>query len=867
MQMEGDMNVFLVGDASRWPDTVSVYTDLWGHENLTSVDEETGIYFADAEKTLTDNNDNLLCWLATASNVMQWAGWVQAGDITIKNEDQFFEHAKQFFHDEGGFESDAFFWWLNGTVTFEYSPQPLGGGAKLPDLNPDDYTVYSAYYMSGKSEIDGMLNYIDCGYGIGLGIYNTTISHAISCWGYEINNGVISLYYSDSDDGQITTSDRTESENVLHSSTLKYDLRKRMWYMADYDYPERVYIGGYTAIKQYDKIMTGQQETTADAREVVAEVGKDSTARRGALDGENDNDYYVFSGNGRGALFNVTFLQDSDLTLSVTMYDEDGTVAFEFKDIKGTSGGYTTLANEKYYLEISGNMQAKNVANNVYQINVVADKWFGEWAAASDSAPKIVDILIDAAEDGKTFVGDFNKYATASGDVAFALIGDDGFYKNIYGGSAEKDVAGNIYITGFESKVNQIWGGGAAGSTVNGAIYITLDGKSSVKQVVYGGGASTVNGNVNIELAEVSATANIYGGSYNATVKGEVNLTLKAGGVYSGLIFGGSRVDQTTVGQSNVNIAVDGNVLHQDNVKLLASGNSAWIVGGGQAVNGGVINGGNVAITIKNEAMLNRVVGGGQATGAGSATLMGDVAITVENATVTGNIYAGGYVADGGVSSVQNCNITINAIGNTVIQGNIYASGCTPYYQTNTGKASVLGDSTITFTGNSDYLTFNGKVFGDSFDGGAVSGAKTMIFNDYSGEFNGEILAFDALQITGNTNVVLNMAANVNDLAFVFDGAVKTTENALVKADELSFDTIKLNFAESLLYGDFEFELFSSANLDFNSLFTSMVMDDGTKIADLNFSETTSLRINAGTFNFEQQEDSVIVKYQATIYA
>ena len=154
----------------------------------------------DANKTGVD--DSLMCWAASASNILDWGNW----DTPVFNtETKIFQDIKNHWTNGRGWQSWAWKWWLIGspppTNTYAHIDVP-GGGNYYPTEN------FFSYYTSasGLGEMASMDHLMHEGYGISLAIYKGTASHAITCWGfdYTITNGVsnyTSVYVTDSDDG------------------------------------------------------------------------------------------------------------------------------------------------------------------------------------------------------------------------------------------------------------------------------------------------------------------------------------------------------------------------------------------------------------------------------------------------------------------------------------------------------------------------------------------------------------------------------------------------------------------------------------------------------------------------------------------
>lgn len=154
----------------------------------------------DANKTYVD--DSLMCWAASAANILDWGNWDAAG---YNSETKIFEEIKAHWTNNAGYQNWAWQWWLNGTPPpyNSYSHIEISGGGNYYP-NEDFYNYYRTASRAG--EIGTMAGLMSKGYGISLVIFSSTGStHAITAWGYDydlIDNteSYTALYITDSDD-------------------------------------------------------------------------------------------------------------------------------------------------------------------------------------------------------------------------------------------------------------------------------------------------------------------------------------------------------------------------------------------------------------------------------------------------------------------------------------------------------------------------------------------------------------------------------------------------------------------------------------------------------------------------------------------
>lgn len=150
--------------------------------NLT---DNWGGTWCDAEKTLNDTDDDLMCWAAAASNVLEWTGWGFVRDPIegeMTNCDQIFEHINDHCNDTGGWAIAAWTWWFNGTGGPAWNVP--GGGNFWPNYTLDDY--YHTY--SGNDTLQYIDEYLSNGWGVAIGVFDG--AHEITCWGFKYDDTI-----------------------------------------------------------------------------------------------------------------------------------------------------------------------------------------------------------------------------------------------------------------------------------------------------------------------------------------------------------------------------------------------------------------------------------------------------------------------------------------------------------------------------------------------------------------------------------------------------------------------------------------------------------------------------------------------------
>jgi len=207
--------------------------------------------WADAEKTQANTEDDLMCWAAAASNVLEWGGW--ASGAGTGDADSTFGYFQDHWTDAGGLMEFGWGWFFdgtNGSAGWEgWSQVDVAGGGFYPQ--EDFYgELFSDNWTSSGWDTAGAMGYIDDylrdGYGTTLGVYSETIGHAITVWGFNYNPEDTDDYYgiwvTDSDDDKYDAT----PEDELRYYEVGFDTGK--WFLQDYYGYDDIYIGGVQAL-------------------------------------------------------------------------------------------------------------------------------------------------------------------------------------------------------------------------------------------------------------------------------------------------------------------------------------------------------------------------------------------------------------------------------------------------------------------------------------------------------------------------------------------------------------------------------------------------------------------------------------------
>ncbi len=217
--------------------------------------EHHGGWWADAEKGPGDDGkgnpapdnpgdeDDLLCWAATVSNMLEYTGWGFVGGMENGNTDDFFDYFIDHTTDYGSLNPYAIEWWFTGnlpTHSGDWSVEDVEGG----DFWSSSYTwtSYSSESAGGASVLPDIKSYLTSGYAVGLAIYPITPpgGHAITCWGVnydtsknpatEPNDYYLGIWVSDSDSHKGSS----DPDDYLRYFEVEWDSTNSYWYMPNY---------------------------------------------------------------------------------------------------------------------------------------------------------------------------------------------------------------------------------------------------------------------------------------------------------------------------------------------------------------------------------------------------------------------------------------------------------------------------------------------------------------------------------------------------------------------------------------------------------------------------------------------------------
>lgn len=181
---------------------------------------ETSGWF-DAEKDSDNTDDDLLCWAASAANILVWSGW-NAG---YANEDQIFDYLDSQTHDAGGWQSYGWNFWFDGTQLGGH----FAGSSHTGYYTTAEYTAALAQdWVNDSIALDTARNWLENDYGVGLAVKDNCY-HAVTLWGIDIDDvtgDYLGVWITDSDNSKYGSDPRP---NTLNYYNVSYDAISAHW--------------------------------------------------------------------------------------------------------------------------------------------------------------------------------------------------------------------------------------------------------------------------------------------------------------------------------------------------------------------------------------------------------------------------------------------------------------------------------------------------------------------------------------------------------------------------------------------------------------------------------------------------------------
>jgi hypothetical protein len=207
----------------------------------------------DAKKTVSNTEDDLMCWAAAASNILAWTKWGFPEGQAFNNAASIFKHFQDHWVDSAGEPNDALKWWFTGKDEDFHNVDVLGGGGFWKSAEYSFEKYYHVQYERTKA-LSAIADFLHKGYGVILQlIAEKSGGHMITCWGYEQNDEgrYLGIYTTDSDDSSRGL--RYYEINQDKSGLDEWAKYKDWWYFTYYHNSIRFLLGAVYALDRCPK--------------------------------------------------------------------------------------------------------------------------------------------------------------------------------------------------------------------------------------------------------------------------------------------------------------------------------------------------------------------------------------------------------------------------------------------------------------------------------------------------------------------------------------------------------------------------------------------------------------------------------------
>ena len=354
----------------------------------------------------------------------------------------------------------------------------------------------------------------------------------------------------------------------------------------------------------------------------------------------------------------------------------------------------------------------------------------------------------------------FSAANSATTPQAEYIVGGD---KVLGNGTATGEIKGTSSVTidnGASVTTGAVVGGsfsratsGTAEATVANSV-VTINGGQSIAGVVGGGLAEYLSSNGSA-TSTVTGTSAVYvngGNLTNIVYTKDSSGKASSSAAVAGAGFATGKKATASVENSVVVIDGDDTVIMGNEGTLdgvtYDNQDSAKVVAGGVAINGGTVSVANTSLTMTGGEVTGDLIGGNLLEKDGEESdSIASTTVSVEGGTVAGEIYGGSYVRNtAGTSEVANTTVNINGgtIGAKVPQGwaQYVVGGGKAMSNTTETKSSVMNTATVNISGGD---IMRGAVVGGGFaraqgaEGSATANVKDSVVNLTGGTLVGVV--------------------------------------------------------------------------------------------------------------------------------
>jgi hypothetical protein len=416
--------------------------------------EQWGGAWHDAEKSPSNNDDDLMCWAASSANVLEWTGWGNV--VGLETTDDIFAYYNDHWSDAGGLQRFGWEWWFNGENDSQgwggWSQVETPGGSFYPGETFEDYYHYSADHASIMSTLQ---TYMQSGYGTGIALRGGG-DHAVTVWGVNYNADNPSEFYG----VWLTDSDDTKYQEDAPDRLRYYDVQQSggKWYLQDYYGSNSWYIGEAYGLEQNPngalpppEVPMADDYESDDTKYHTKTITPDGAAQERSIHVPSDEDWIEFTLAERrkvtidiGGDSGDTVLELYDNYARTLLATDDSSGAGDLSQIVRDGSG--CLEAGTYYLRVTEDGQDEMIANYTLSVTteapdgpMVKNIASGEHATYTDDTGDDVLVRLMGAGSG---VLTFNNTGTVLQSIV--LSGTDASSKLYISAAGDGNSVGSI---------------------------------------------------------------------------------------------------------------------------------------------------------------------------------------------------------------------------------------------------------------------------------------------------------------------------------------------------------------------------------------------------------------------------------------
>ncbi len=196
----------------------------------------------------TWGNDSYMCWAASASNILWWWQDKYVIPSDVPHGTDIWDYVKNRSFNDTGFQKAVYKMWFDGSDGYGgFYKNRTGFSLGPPDYKMEDLGVLGVSSYSPALVSTYVKTKFEDGWGLSIGIVakETGYQHALTVWGAELTNGILSkIWITDSDDfyDGLVACAIEEKDNNFYLTPERYASDSRSFLSANQEYYIHLYV-------------------------------------------------------------------------------------------------------------------------------------------------------------------------------------------------------------------------------------------------------------------------------------------------------------------------------------------------------------------------------------------------------------------------------------------------------------------------------------------------------------------------------------------------------------------------------------------------------------------------------------------------